>query len=226
MIWCLSWPKDGRLHRWLASASADVLASAMLGRRNILTDHDGSPSRPHSQVKIVKGSVKVVNSFEWFTDCCWCNEGLESFLCHHFLYKTDMFWCDVWGFGKLHLLFGTFRWHFSLLQRGLQQNADGHSALAVMEWRSGVVWFVRCLLGNFIVFITNALWGTLILVLMMLLMFMFVLLLLLILMMLLVLHVFVFLNYHASFGMLCHPNSALTCPMFLCQRSLRAALLA
>ena len=40
------------------------------------------------------------------------------------------------------------------------------------------------------------------------------------------LHVFVFLNCHAIFGMLCHPNSALTCPMFLCQRSLRAALLA
>ena len=32
--------------------------------RNILMDHDGSPSTPHSQVKIVKGSVKVVNSFE------------------------------------------------------------------------------------------------------------------------------------------------------------------
>lgn len=83
-----------------------------------------------------------------------------------------------------------------------------------MEWRSGVVWFVRCLLGNIIVFFANALWGTLMLVLMMLLMFMFVLLLLLILMMPLFLHVFVFLDYHAIFGMLCHRNSALPAPCF------------
>lgn len=73
LIWCLSWPKDGRVHRWLASASADVLASAMLGRWACwMCDSETNwwisfqtPTVKISQVKIVKGSVKVAYKQFW-----------------------------------------------------------------------------------------------------------------------------------------------------------------
>ena len=110
-IWCLNWPKDGRVHRWLASASADVLASAMLGRwawtgcvipKQIYGSvgwRGQDPSRPHSQVKTVKGFTQtVLSDLLWFTDVCWCNEGLQSF--YIIIYSTRK--------ACVHVMFGVW----------------------------------------------------------------------------------------------------------------------